>query len=685
MICFWQASAHARPDTTTVQPRRLLVLYASQPGAAPQGTIFNIGLQAVASYHGLLPLLHDVNKGPLPSNDTMKTVAGIITTFDRTTVLAPEPYLLWLKTQMAAGKRLAVFGDFGRVATHEGSAIRPDLVADILSRIGLTSTGTPFGELRKIRYDMVDKRHVGTERPLPSIPPAMLPLKARPETAVWLSVTRTDRETDPSPYIGIGAQGGFALGGTAAWSDNTGKTQWYLDPFAFLEQALGLGRAPVLTPTTLNGQRVAFSHVDADGFGGFTELSKDDNCATIMRDQIFTQFDFPITVSVIQAETDPRIGGNTELEGIARSIFRLPNVEPGSHSYTHPFYWNPDDSAMVALYRDKVGVDIYGVPVKGYSFDLKTEIVSSCSYITERLSPKEKPCRIIQWSGACNPTEEALRIADKAGLLNINGGDTYTDSALPSIATVSGLVNVVGDRFQFYTGQANENILTNLWTGPFHGYRDITVAMRYTESPRRLMPINIYYHFYSAEKQTSLKALQDVYAWVMAQDIAPVYTSQYLEMVRDWTRGTVSTTPDGHTIVANYGRCLSVRMPDGACPPDVDASQNVLGYAETPAGLYVHLAPGAARAVIVPTDKRKAQPPHIQSASGWIHDMHREAKLLRFRYEGFGKGRITLAGLPGDAALHVALDGQQRQVVTSPEGSLTLENITSGPVEIRLP
>lgn len=165
------------------------------------------------------------------------------------------------------------------------------------------------------------------------------------------------------------------------------------------------------------------------------------------------------------------------------------------------------------LYKEKFNYDIYGFPVSGYTFSLNTEIVASARYVTERLSPKAKPCRVIQWSGSCDPTETALRVADEAGILNINGGDTYTDAVMPSLTTVSGLVNPVGKRMQVYTGQANENILTNLWTGPFHGYRDIIEAMRFTETPRRLMPINIYYHFYSAEKHASLRALQDVHEW----------------------------------------------------------------------------------------------------------------------------------------------------------------------------
>ena len=52
----------------------------------------------------------------------------------------------------------------------------------------------------------------------------------------------------------------------------------------------------------------------------------------------------------------------------------------------------------------------------------------------------------------------------------------------------------------------NENVYTNDWTGPFYGFRDVIDTFRMTGEPRRLKPINLYYHTYSASKVAALKA-----------------------------------------------------------------------------------------------------------------------------------------------------------------------------------
>ena len=56
--------------------------------------------------------------------------------------------------------------------------------------------------------------------------------------------------------------------------------------------------------------------------------------------------------------------------------------------------------------------------------DLTREIVGSSRYINERLAHQGKAVKILQWSGDTAPSAQALEIAYRAGLLNLNGGDT---------------------------------------------------------------------------------------------------------------------------------------------------------------------------------------------------------------------------------------------------------------------
>ena len=675
----------AQAAPTADLPRKVLVLYDSANGDAEQDNFFRNRLAVVANYHGLTPVYHDVVKRPLPDDKIMSGVAGIISVFPGPVASRVDELRAWQLRQLKAGLRMAVLGDLGSILQQVATVIPDQDTSAILTQLGLSARGSAFGDLRKLRYHTRKKPFVDFERSLPEVPLPALPFASAENCETWLSVARIDGKGQPSPYIGFGPSGGFAFTGSYLWETTGGRAQWYMDPFAFLEKALDLGKTPVPTPTTLNGLRVSFSHVDADGFGGFTELDTKSNCALIMRDYIFKRYGFPVTASVIQAEVDPHIGGKDGLEDIARTLFLLPNVEPGSHTYTHPFWWDPSNKAKAKLYEDKFDYDIHGFPVRGYTFNLKTEIVASARYITDRLSPKGKVCRVIQWSGSCDPTEEALRVADDAGIFNINGGDTYIDATLPSLATVSGLVNMVGERAQIYTGQANENILTNLWTGPFHGYRDIIEAMRYTEAPRRLMPINMYYHFYSAEKQASLQALQDVHEWVLTQNTTPLFTSSYLAMVKDWMKARLRVDANGRVIVRNYGTCLTVRFPVDTVPPDVGASENVIGYAVLHDGLYVHLAPDQQQATIVPSAPATRLVPHIRFANGLIRNLQRSTHGLVFLFESAVKGRVTLAGLPPRAMLTTTMGDTRATRNVAADGTLVLEDVPSTQVEIVLP
>src|SRR5207247_9397871 len=128
---------------------------------------------------------------------------------------------------------------------------------------------------------------------------------------------------------------------------------WILDPFRFFAAALQVAPSPVPDPAPLDGLRVFYSHIDGDGFGDMSVVEKGKRSAEIVRDRIVKVFPVPVTCSVIEAEIRGRVVGQKpedeqQLTEIARSIFRLPNVQAGSHTYTHPFYWLADDRTALA-------------------------------------------------------------------------------------------------------------------------------------------------------------------------------------------------------------------------------------------------------------------------------------------------------------------------------------------------
>src|SRR4029453_5395461 len=98
-----------------------------------------------------------------------------------------------------------------------------------------------------------------------------------------------------------------------------------------------------------------------------------------------------------------------------------------------------------------------------------------------------------------------LSILARLGVPNINGGDTMLDREWPSYTRVAPLMRPVGSHWQNYTSASNENVYTNLWKGPFYGFRNVLETFRRTEHPRRVTPVNVYYHYYSAERVAGLR------------------------------------------------------------------------------------------------------------------------------------------------------------------------------------
>jgi hypothetical protein len=63
--------------------------------------------------------------------------------------------------------------------------------------------------------------------------------------------------------------------------------------------------------------------------------------------------------------------------------------------------------------------------------NLEREIVGSVDYIRKNLAPPGKAVQIMLWSGDAAPQAQALRIAENAGLLNMNGGNTIITRSFP--------------------------------------------------------------------------------------------------------------------------------------------------------------------------------------------------------------------------------------------------------------
>ena len=175
--------------------------------------------------------------------------------------------------------------------------------------------------------------------------------------------------------------GGYALEPFVVSEMIDERARWVLNPFAFLRKALRLEEFPAADATTENGTRLLLSHIDADGFESRVERPGGPLAVTELRERILKRYRIPTTYSVITSTLGD--GGQNQqqapkLQAEAREVFKLPWIEAGSHTFSHPYYWQDSDS-MRKEFKEKY------LPIPGYTFSLTTEIPGSVRFMEQQL------------------------------------------------------------------------------------------------------------------------------------------------------------------------------------------------------------------------------------------------------------------------------------------------------------
>jgi polysaccharide biosynthesis protein PelA len=662
-------------------PRSVLALYKSSElyndvdGRRPKTATTNEihgWAQMPLNWLGLMVEYHDIDQG-LPDERRMARYRGIVTWFQSEEIAEPLAYLRWLGAQMRAGRRVVILGYLG--ALRDRRTLRTvDLAAvnEALAPSGLTFLGNWTGNQQVIELRRKDPRMMEFERPLPpGLPYYQQVVCRRADCRPHLVLGRRDLPDSESHMVVTGPWGGFVAAEYARFQfPGEAGAQWWIDPFAFFRDALGVAGWPRPDTTTQCGRRIFYSHIDGDGLRNRSEVRAGASSGQVILEEILSRYRLPTSVSVVVAEIEPTLLGSREFRELARAIYALPNVEAGSHSYTHPLDWEKRTRSF----------ELTGVP-----FSVETETAGSIRYMEEHLLPPGKRVRLFQWSGSTRVTEEAIAVLDRLGVPNINGGDTMRDREWPSYTRVAPLMRQVGRHWQTYTSASNENLYTRLWTGPFYGFRHIVETYENTERPRRVTPVNIYYHYYSGERVASLAALHYVHEWVLRQPLARLFTSEYLAIVEGFRTARIARTPEGWRIF-DHGALGTVRFDETRAHVDLDRSAGVLGYLHHQGALYVHLA-GPGPAVIVLGDRPPAAAYLVQAShrvTGWKREVGRVALSL----SGIGEKVVELGGLGANREIAVEIReraGTRRERARSgPDGQLTVRAGDAGLVEVRL-
>jgi hypothetical protein len=459
----------------------------------------------------------------------------------------------------------------------------------------------------------------------------------------------------------VTSKGGFVATGYAIDETVLGHNyvmQWRINPFRFFAEALGVAHTPRPDFTTLGGSRIYYSHIDGDGLPSITEVNRRSMCADFTRTQVLERYDLPVTASFVVAGIEPPpVGvGNRYRLAVARRIAALPNIEVGAHGFAHPMDWRARKQAVCS----------YEVP--GYKMDAEKEIAHAADYINREINPPGKPVMAMLWTGWCNPAEDQLAIAYREGLYNLNGGDPQMDGQFPSYLHLVPPTHRVGKHVQYFTSGPNDYILTEEWQPPYHRWGNAIDTARHTGAPHRVLPINIYYHFYIAEKPAALFAMHRIMEWVLSQQTAPLWVSQYVDVVRDFADMRVARLDNGEDEawrVLNSGYCRTIRFDRTDRHVDLARSKGVIGYRllGPQRALYVHLDRSHDHTIALTPNP--AVQPHVARHTAYLRDVSLTQDRVSVTMRGIGRKYLTLANMAPSARFVATATGPDGVRITS--------------------
>lgn len=680
------AAAPARAETTV--PRTIVALFDGADEQSWRFARIHLRAEMPLNHLGLVVAPHDIRDG-LPPDNLMRDARGIVTWFASTPIADPLAYLTWLDRQMSEGRRLVIMGDVGFSLTSLTSIATRRQFERVTTRLGLKWRGDWISLTYASRIVEKDPTMVEFERAYPKVLPPYLRVGALGrEVRSYLAVTR-EGQGENDDLVVTGPAGGYiALGYAAIIRDGaTIVRAWYVNPFRFFREAFATDEVPKLDTTTMSGRRLYYSHIDGDAWHNVASLEiyrgRSVVAAEVVYEQIMRKYgDLPVTVAPVTGDLLESWYGGAKTAELARKIFALPNVEAGSHTHSHPFAWgffrNPDprrELPYLQFYPLRPGKNraqsvwdpasvsdppnagkpppypvngIYDRP-RSYAvkpFDIGMEIEGSMRII-EQFLPPGKRVEIMQWSGDTTPWEQVFALTRKARMRNINGGDPRMDGLFDSYAWVSPLARRVGQEWQVYSSGSNENIYTDTWRRRFYGFRYLVDTLQNTETPIRVKPINVYYHFYSAEREEGLGSLRAILDHVRTQAVASVATSRFVSMVDGFLGARIVRLADQQWRIEARDGTETVRFDRASMTAvDFERSEGVVGQAHFQGSLYVALD-GAVDAPVValkPTANPESAPaapvPYLVAGRWRVWQLQREARGWRFRAQGFGAGQF---------------------------------------------
>ncbi|GMU52120.1 MAG: hypothetical protein AMXMBFR33_12660 [Candidatus Xenobia bacterium] len=684
------------PAEVTELKRRVLCFYQRSNRETSVVNALHQQGETVLNYLGLVVDYRAIEDG-LPGDAEMEPYRGILTWWSGSSLPDAQAYNEWLLRQIQAGRKVVLMGGIGSTAdsTLKGQAdpgpalaalgfkLTPSATQSAV-RAGNSELGLPA---RTGEITFMDPKVCNYERSLTQNNEDLRKLDwpiLKLEDPAGKTYLRVKDPRGESDVVAVSSRGGVAMGNFPCYApiaqplrseslppdanasqyaaaERSQATTWQIDPFIFFAAAFQTDELPKPDLSTLNGSRLFWAHVDGDAAGGMSHIDRSTLNSEMLYREIFTKYSLPFTVSYISDDMLKRAKPYYARDlDAARRIQSLPNVDTASHTTAHPFDWVKGDNFLTP--DRKLARQPPSIP---------GEITAAVDFTNQLITPREKPTRLLLWTGLCNPTPEAVALTDALGIANMNGGNPIYDSNLPYIAGVYPVYSDVGEgRIQYHTAAAGDFYYTHSWTRNFDGMKELVDYYQKTEKPYRLRPMNAYFHFYLAEKQPGLDGLKAAFDYVLKQDFAPIFAADYVPIVKDFITMRYGRAVDGSLVVHNQGPLRTIRLDGVKQAVDLNRSQGVIGFVVEGNSLYVHLEEGSKHRIFL-QDPAPSKT-YLVKGSHYIDGWRLTNQGVSFRFQGTGPAFFTLANLAPNASYRVSVGGLGSQTLKSDaQGRLT--------------
>ncbi|MBF0106802.1 MAG: hypothetical protein HQM16_15935 [Deltaproteobacteria bacterium] len=645
-----------QPETPI--PRTILAFYNPNPHNDPFFTDIHQAAEVVLNHLGLKVVFWSIT-APLPDDTIMTDVRGILTWFNGHGIVKnPQQYCSWLNTQMQQGIKLVMLGHFGFTQSNQDPFI-PECKA-MFKSLGAEFLGEYSNDTYFFNIEFQDKQMTGFEHHINLADRLTYSLIKVTDPAVkpHLKINRADLDDSSSALVFTSPQGGFVYDSYVLKEDvNLGKRHWIINPFAFFATAFDTQGLPKPDTNTINGTRIFYNHIDGDSPFNISHIDGKSFSIEIILEEIYKKYtSIPITTTLVTAYLDLEQYKTERIDKIYQTIFSLPHIEPASHGHAHPFNW-------------KKGVLAFKIP--GYEFTPKSEMLTSYLRITLLLQKLNIPkkIRLFTWTGDCFPSHEHITAVDQLRIQNINGGDSRFDRQYDSYAYVAPLGMLKNNALQVYASNSNEYTYTNKWTGPFYGFKLLKETLANTESPVRIKPINIYYHYYSGENTAALIALKENYEYALSQEIFPIQTSAYPPIVHDFFDTKIFKLPGGD-LISNKGALRTIRYDNETRNVDMSRSTGVIGFKHYQGSLYVSLDETTQHRIFL--TEKKQDHPYVIDASFDVKNFTDNNGTISFLKKGWHKSKIRLGGLVPQRDYRVTTPNESINATATDEGVLEI-------------